>query len=470
MNKTPYKLIDEFKEIIAGDPVFSVRSAISPLFMLVTWQEKVHPLDVLCITKRRDSTFAYNDKKYIAVAEDKFRDYFQGKVSIQGLQDEYDVLDNSISTLYEKVTDTDLIKLSDKELCDLMNEVNKLMLDVARITLYVENVDLEKILSVTGPEYKDSIESIWDRATEAVFISFENRRLKKQLDLISYNPDNLVRQAKFMYTDYFWTKTSQEISHALDTIQHTAKEKSDKYEHVHKQIEDKRNKHNQWLATLDLKLRKIAEFIQLVMHMRDTRKDQLAQLQAILAEISVVMLERIGVDPSLAPYVVLYEYIKGISYLSSIKDDIVNRPNGCIYLAKPDITCKTEPCNFESALEQFDELIKHREEKFDILRGQVACRGKVEGTVRVILDPHDDKGFQQGDILVTSMTRPEFVQIMKKAGAVVTNEGGVTCHAAIVSRELNIPCVIGTKHATRILKDGDRVEVDAEKGVITILK
>ena len=78
--------------------------------------------------------------------------------------------------------------------------------------------------------------------------------------------------------------------------------------------------------------------------------------------------------------------------------------------------------------------------------------------------------YEKGDILVTSMTRPEFVPLMKKAGAIITNEGGITSHAAIISRELKIPCIIGTKNATVILKDGDFVEVDANNGIITILK
>ena len=68
------------------------------------------------------------------------------------------------------------------------------------------------------------------------------------------------------------------------------------------------------------------------------------------------------------------------------------------------------------------------------------------------------------------MTRPEFLPIMKKAGAIVTDEGGVTCHAAIVSRELKIPCIIGTQVATSQLKDGDFIEVNADKGYVRKLK
>ena len=77
---------------------------------------------------------------------------------------------------------------------------------------------------------------------------------------------------------------------------------------------------------------------------------------------------------------------------------------------------------------------------------------------------------QKGDVLVAPMTSPDYVPIMTKAKAIITNEGGITCHAAIVSREMGIPCIIGTEVATSALKDGDIVEVDAINGIIKIIK
>ncbi|MDO8571696.1 MAG: PEP-utilizing enzyme [bacterium] len=106
------------------------------------------------------------------------------------------------------------------------------------------------------------------------------------------------------------------------------------------------------------------------------------------------------------------------------------------------------------------------------VRGTVASKGKATGRVRLV--PHitnqNASLMEKGDILVTSMTRPEFLPLMHLAGAIVTNEGGVTSHAAIVSRELRKPCIIGTKNATRVLHDGDLVEVDAEKGIVRIIE
>jgi phosphohistidine swiveling domain-containing protein len=87
--------------------------------------------------------------------------------------------------------------------------------------------------------------------------------------------------------------------------------------------------------------------------------------------------------------------------------------------------------------------------------------------VKVILDPKN-QNISEDEILVASMTRPEFLPLMKKAKAFITNEGGITCHAAIVSREMNKPCIIGTKNATQIIKDGDLIEVDADVVVLGV--
>ena len=104
------------------------------------------------------------------------------------------------------------------------------------------------------------------------------------------------------------------------------------------------------------------------------------------------------------------------------------------------------------------------------LNGQCACKGKVQGTAKIIKDKKDYNKFNAGDVLVSWATNPNMVPLMKRASAIVTDEGGVTCHAAIVSRELGIPCVIGTRFATKILKDGQLVEVDATRGTVKIKK
>ncbi len=102
----------------------------------------------------------------------------------------------------------------------------------------------------------------------------------------------------------------------------------------------------------------------------------------------------------------------------------------------------------------------------DKIIGMVASKGKATGRVRILSGARHFDSMQKGEILVTSMTSPEFVVAMRKAAAIVTDFGGITCHAAIVSRELGVPCIVGTEIAPRVLKNGDLVEVDAEKGIV----
>ncbi len=100
------------------------------------------------------------------------------------------------------------------------------------------------------------------------------------------------------------------------------------------------------------------------------------------------------------------------------------------------------------------------------IRGVVACTGYARGRVKIIKKTDQMKQFKLGEILVTNQTTPEFLPIMKKASAIITDQGGITSHAAVISRELGKPCIIGTKIATSCLMDGEMVEVDANNGVI----
>jgi len=110
------------------------------------------------------------------------------------------------------------------------------------------------------------------------------------------------------------------------------------------------------------------------------------------------------------------------------------------------------------------------------LEGTPANPGKFSGIARILYAGNMEnlrevrKSFKKGEILITEMTQPNVMDIASKAGAVVTDEGGMLSHAAIISRELKIPCIVGTHFATTLIKNGDKVEVDANKGIVKILK
>lgn len=104
------------------------------------------------------------------------------------------------------------------------------------------------------------------------------------------------------------------------------------------------------------------------------------------------------------------------------------------------------------------------------IKGRVGIKGKVKGTVKIIRLIRDIGKIEAGDIVVSPMTTPAFMPALIKAAAFITDEGGILCHAVVVAREMKKPCIISTKIATKILKDGDFVEVDASGGVVKILK
>ena len=129
----------------------------------------------------------------------------------------------------------------------------------------------------------------------------------------------------------------------------------------------------------------------------------------------------------------------------------------------------------EAAEKLFNELISVDDYSgITEIKGNIAMKGKVTG--RVVLfkwgDNLQNKLKEMGDnsIIVAGQTRPELMPLISKSKGIVTDEGGITSHAAIVSRELGVPCIIGTKIATQVLKDGDLIEVDAHTGIVRILK
>ncbi len=110
-------------------------------------------------------------------------------------------------------------------------------------------------------------------------------------------------------------------------------------------------------------------------------------------------------------------------------------------------------------------------ENLKVIKGVCSSPGKARGIVKVCAGSAEaTKKITKGDVLVTGMTLPDYVPAMKKAAAIVTDEGGITCHAAIISRELGIPCITSTKIASEVLKDGMIVEVDADNGMVKIVK
>ncbi len=108
--------------------------------------------------------------------------------------------------------------------------------------------------------------------------------------------------------------------------------------------------------------------------------------------------------------------------------------------------------------------------KMKEFKGRIASKGYGRGVVKIVRSPSEFNKLNASDVLVVTNTSPDFVAIMKKAAAIIAEDGGITAHVSVISREFGIPCVVGIRDATDIFQDGDMVEVDAERGVVKIIK
>jgi len=217
-------------------------------------------------------------------------------------------------------------------------------------------------------------------------------------------------------------------------------------------------------------LKAYVEMLQGYMYLRTYRKNIISKAHylhlPLLAEIGRRM--GIGKDIKLISYEEMINYLKNGDMVSQTvikerkeawavlaidgKISIISGKNSVITTAK------------KYKIEDVQQQISQK-----MVKGQPACLGKTTGKVKIIKNIKEFNKIHQGDVLITPMTTPDFVPVLRKVSAIITDEGGVTCHAAIVSREFNIPCIVGTGNATNVFKDGDLVKVDANKGIVTKL-
>ncbi len=184
-----------------------------------------------------------------------------------------------------------------------------------------------------------------------------------------------------------------------------------------------------------------------------------------------IIAKKLGVSLDELTFLTLFEIREGLDKNIRLKSVARNRmKKGYLYFIGSQRPYLFEGKEGVQVFDKFKKFTDVTQEKTKVIKGVTAFEGKEKGNAHVVLDRRKANELKKGEILVTTMTSPDFVPAMKRAKAIVTNEGGVLCHAAIMARELRKPCVIGTKIATDLIKSGDLIEVDAEKGTVKILE
>lgn len=291
---------------------------------------------------------------------------------------------------------------------------------------------------------------------------------KKFAELTIAQKNKLARHAK----RFGWLSTTYHLGEpqSIEELYEKA-HKSDPEKEL-REIEDREKKYQKLILLLRKKLSeeelKVIQIMQDVIFSRNYQKETVNECQHRSEPFLQRVAEKIGLSWDDFVYLTPDEAEQALAKRITPEKNILEaRKKGyAVIIQNGRVFATTDLEKYQVKAEERDDFQLFT----GTIKGQPGCRGKVTGKVRIIMKKEELNNFKEGEILVTSMTSIDFVPIMKKAAAIITNEGGITCHAAIVSRELNVPCVIGTNVATKILQTGDEVEVDATRGIVRIVK
>jgi len=276
---------------------------------------------------------------------------------------------------------------------------------------------------------------------------------------------------------FYWYKNNYSVIESLDAAYFRDKMNNISLEHTYKQIKTEIAALESYEKRINLKKKKILKkhsfsgditdtlnFFTTLTLLRDRRKEWMLKYHVLIKQFASEISVRTKIPHHELEY---FSYWEFGSFEALKKINAKQRLIHSTWIA--DENSGYHGIFGKKALAINDLLQKKLINKSETLTGVSASSGFAIGTVKIINRVSEFSKMQQGDILVSSNTRPEYVPVMKKAAAIITDEGGITCHAAIVSRELRIPCIVGTQVATKTLKDGMRVEVDADNGLVRII-
>ncbi|MEX1014083.1 MAG: PEP/pyruvate-binding domain-containing protein, partial [Candidatus Paceibacterota bacterium] len=424
---------------------FWVSAQGTSYFKLILGDQNIHFINY-------DSNFWYLDKLNNSVIKkikriiknDSFDDYFKNLIDIS----------NSISNQYEKLFKNR--KYDEKTLSELFSIQKELYGFWLAIDIIGENILQIALRAGWTKSEKDLLDKVQPHLFKT-WIEKENNLL---IDLANSNKSIDEKRKKYR-DDYFWqglykwqgqTLSDSDIDEKIDNAKNGIKSKFKDYNINLLSDYDplmKLSILSSYWRTQCSELATIFEF-----YVKDIVTDKVNK------EINIINLTCDEIVDN---------------NFSEPKDNFKSRSKGVFQYLNNNNEVITIPVMDENYSHIFKRFIKAKEDlniitSQNIIKGTPVSKGSVQGTAKIILSKEDFNKFEQGNILVTTETTPVFVPLMKMSSAILTERGGVTSHAAIVSRELGVPCVISLKNITEHIQDGDKIEVDADKGIVKIIK
>jgi phosphohistidine swiveling domain-containing protein len=205
-------------------------------------------------------------------------------------------------------------------------------------------------------------------------------------------------------------------------------------------------------------------------YIRERNKEALGKVLYAYGKLYAEIGRRAGIPAGDTDYYLLSELGEALMKNKKVEEEEIRKRRECMVVLSEHGRYKKFLSGSEAHLLWENEIVEITDFKNEELRGTCGSPGTAQGIAVVINSPKEVDKMREGAVLVSPYTDHELVPAMKKAAAIITDEGGILAHAAVISREFKIPCIIGAKIATSVLKDGDFVEVDANKGIVKRVK
>lgn len=325
--------------------------------------------------------------------------------------------------------------------------------------------ELDKIKSIiTSPESMNAVAleqiCVWETA----------------VDIKKY-PEQKSELLQKYYQKFLWIPCydikdkAYEIEHFKKNIEKLGTLSVDELQKKLKEFQNnfKRNKNNfdELLKSIsDKHLVELCKIMHSLVYYKDRRDDKRREAGFVAKKFMNIVAVRLGLTLEEVNYLTPPEVLGALKGRDVSKTEIRNRiPSNYILMSTSKmIDLFTDRQDIKKIIAK--QLQDSDQNSSKIIKGIVGSKGKARGTVKIVRHSVSLSKIETGDILVAVTTHPEYVPAMKKSAAIVTDEGGITSHAAIMARELHKPCIVATSNATRLLKDGDTVEVDAVRGIV----
>lgn len=459
---------------------FAIETAFAPLkkFFGITYTES------LIIFKDNKVTWLLDDKELGKQSEKFVNDVILNDTKSKKYFSLWNTRTKELSKSFVELSSLRFTTVADKVLVSGFEEFSRIYYNWFIITISIELVasNLEPLLGAQIKQYfndsnKVGFQKAFSTLTAPLALTFYRQEQKDLLTILTLPKEKRDQALTSHQKKYYWILNSYAQAKELD--RDYFKNELKKYEKDHyKKILDEIKKYpafirkNKRLIINNLKPnnndKKLISLVETFSQLLDERKAMNFRSEHYLELFAQEFARRRDMSVDDLKYLLPGELAK---VLTHVNYPVIASRRDCFVLHCTDknINHYTGQ-NAQTLANQFLRLTNINE---SMIHGQVASVGEsyyFRGTARIVLSIDEIDKVQEGDILIATMTSPDFVIGMKRAGAIVTDTGGMLSHAAIVSREFKKPCIVGTEIATKVIRDGDIVELHCGRGTVKIIK